>query len=125
LASNGTGLAKARADGLCHYVGTYYTVKVLVVCLQKKKSFCCFHSVLGRIVQEQSRATQGLPYKDWGNSKSPICWGFTPGQFQAADWSKINLGEYYSYIEQDVLPQATQNANDAVHQAEQKLQKPK
>ena len=115
-------LAKMRDAGLCHYVGSYCAVKFLGVCLQKKESFCCFHSVLGRIVQEQARETQGIPYSGWGKAKDPVCWGFTPDQFQALDWSKVDLSEYYSYIEKKVVPQATENAQKAVKNASQKIQ---
>ena len=114
-------LAKLRAAGFCHYVGTYCVIKVLGICLQKKESFCCFHSVLGRIVQEQSRKTQEIPYSGWGGAKDPVCWGFTPDQFQTVDWSKIDLSEYYSYIESKVIPRANSTANNAIKRASQKL----
>ena len=114
-------LAKLRAAGVCHYVGTYCAIKVLGICLQKKESFCCFHSVLGRIVQEQSRKTQDIPYNGWGGAKDPVCWGYTPDQFQEIDWSKINLSEYYTYIENKVIPRASSTANNAVKRATQKL----
>ena len=114
-------LQQKVAAGLCHEVGTYCAVKLLGICIQKKKTYCCFHSVLGRIVQEQGREKQGLPYRGWGGAKDPVCWGFRPAQFQALDWSQIDLSEYYSYIEKKIVPQATQAAGAAVKKASQKL----
>jgi len=92
-------LAKLRSwgklDGQCHYVGSYCVVKVLGSCLQKKKTYCCFHSVLARIVQEQGRKQLGI---SWGSPKSPNCRGFTPDEFQRIDFSKIDFSEWYSEV---------------------------
>ncbi len=42
--------------GKCHYVGQYCRQKwPLVGCVQQAKAYCCFDSMLSRIVQEQGR----------------------------------------------------------------------
>jgi hypothetical protein len=93
-------LAKLRSwgqlDGQCHYVGSYCVVKFLGVCLQKKETFCCFHSVLARIVQEQGRKQLGI---SWGDPESPNCRGFTPEEFQKLDFSKMDFSEWYQDLE--------------------------
>lgn len=93
-------LAKLRSwgklDGQCHYVGSYCAVKALGICLQKKKTYCCFHSVLARIIQEQGRKQLGI---SWGDPKSPNCRGFTPDEFQRIDFSKIDFSEWYSEVQ--------------------------
>ena len=111
-------LAKLRSwgklDGQCHYVGSYCAVKVLGICLQKKKTYCCFHSVLARIVQEQGRKQLGI---GWGTPKSPNCRGFTPDEFQRIDFSKIDFSEWYS----EVQKQAQQGFGNFKQQGVEKI----
>ncbi|MGI9376092.1 MAG: conjugal transfer protein TraN [Tsuneonella suprasediminis] len=89
-----------RGSGMCHEVGSYCSSKILGICVQKARGHCCFNTKLGRIIQEQSRpqlkSFNGL---GWGTPKQPYCRGFTPEEFQALDFSKMDLSEYYSEIE--------------------------
>jgi len=87
-------------SGVCHKVGTYCKVKFLGICLQKAKTYCCFHSKLGRIIQEQGRPQlKDFGYSgDWGSPTSPNCRGFTPTEFQMLDFDKINLSGYFGDI---------------------------
>ncbi|SEJ92317.1 conjugal transfer mating pair stabilization protein TraN [Sphingobium sp. AP50] len=88
-----------RGSGMCHEVGTYCSSKVLGLCVQKAKSQCCFNSKLGRIIQEQGRPQLKAFANGWGEVRSPNCRGFTAQEFQALDFSKMNLSEYYDEIE--------------------------
>ena len=89
-----------RGSGMCHEVGSYCSSKILGICVQKAQGHCCFNTKLGRIIQEQGRpqlkSFNGL---GWGTPKQPYCRGFTPEEFQALDFSKMDLSEYYSEIE--------------------------
>lgn len=89
-----------RGSGMCHEVGSYCSSKILGICVQKARGHCCFNTKLGRIIQEQGRpqlkSFNGL---GWGTPKNPYCRGFTPEEFQALDFSKMDLSEYYSEIE--------------------------
>ncbi|CDO35947.1 conjugal transfer protein TraN [Novosphingobium sp. KN65.2] len=89
-----------RGSDMCHEVGTYCSSKILGVCVQKAKGHCCFNTRLGRIIQEQGRP-QLIAFNQtgWGTPKHPYCRGFTPEEFQALDFSKMDLSEYYSDIE--------------------------
>ncbi|WP_373290165.1 conjugal transfer protein TraN [Novosphingobium indicum] len=89
-----------RGSDMCHEVGTYCSSKILGVCVQKAKGHCCFNTRLGRIIQEQGRP-QLIAFNEigWGTPKNPYCRGFTPEEFQALDFSKMDLSEYYSDIE--------------------------
>lgn len=89
-----------RGSQMCHEVGTYCSSKVLGVCIQKAKGHCCFNTRLGRIIQEQGRP-QLVAFNEtgWGTPRNPYCRGFTPEEFQALDFSKMDLSEYYSDIE--------------------------
>lgn len=89
-----------RGSGMCHEVGSYCASKVLGICIQKAKGHCCFNTKLGRIIQEQGRPQlKSFNEIGWGTPKQPICRGFTPEEFQALDFSKMDLSEYYSDIE--------------------------
>ena len=89
-----------RGSGMCHEVGSYCASSFLGVCLQKARGHCCFNAKLGRIIQEQGRPQLKSFNGDlWGTAKKPMCRGFTPEEFQALDFSKMDLSEYYSEIE--------------------------
>jgi conjugal transfer mating pair stabilization protein TraN len=92
--------ALLRSSGMCHEVGSYCTASVLGVCIQKARGHCCFNTLLGRIIQEQGRP-QLKAFNDnpWGTPKRPMCRGFTPEEFQALDFSRIDLSQYYAEIE--------------------------
>lgn len=92
-------LAGLKQEGLCHYVGRYCSKKVFFGgCLEHKKTYCCYNSKLGRIIQEQGRF-QLSTFSGWGSDKQPDCRGLTPEEFQMLDFSKIDLSEYYGDIE--------------------------
>ena len=89
-----------RGSGMCHEVGTYCSSKILGICVQKSKGHCCFNTKLGRIIQEQGRPQlKSFNGIGWGTPKKPYCRGFTPEEFQALDFSRMDLSEYYSDIE--------------------------
>jgi conjugal transfer mating pair stabilization protein TraN len=94
--------------GLCHYVGTYCSDKVLGVCTSKRKSYCCFESKLSRILQEQGRAQINKP---WGKPKDADCKGFLIEEFQKLDLSKMDFTEVYSeFIDAAKVPDEVQTS---------------
>lgn len=87
-------------SGMCHYVGGYCSSKILGICVQKSHGHCCFNTKLGRIIQEQGRPQlKSFNAVGWGTPEQPYCRGFTPEEFQALDFSRMDLSEYYSDIE--------------------------
>jgi conjugal transfer mating pair stabilization protein TraN len=89
-----------RGSGMCHEVGSWCSSKFLGICLQKSVGNCCFNSKLGRIIQEQGRPQlKSFSSNLWGTPQQPYCRGFTPEEFQALDFSKMDLSEYYSELE--------------------------
>lgn len=89
-----------KGSGMCHEVGEYCASSVLGICIQKAKSQCCFNTKLGRIIQEQGRPQlKAFNVIGWGPIKHPDCRGFTADEFQALDFSKMDLSEYYSDLE--------------------------
>lgn len=84
-------------SGFCHYVGEYCKTKWLGHCVQKARGFCCFNSMMGRIIHEQGRP-QLNTFNDWGEADSPDCRGFDPDEFRDLDFSKIDFSEYYAEL---------------------------
>ncbi len=89
-----------NGSGMCHEVGEYCTSKILGICVQKARGQCCFNTKLGRIIQEQGRPQlKSFAGLGWGTPKQPYCRGFTAEEFQALDFSRMDLSEYYTEIE--------------------------
>ncbi|EOR7867386.1 conjugal transfer protein TraN [Escherichia coli] len=104
--------AMAAGSGYCHEVGTYCKKKIpLLGCVQKATSYCCFNSKLARIIHEQGRP-QLKNFNGWGDAGSPQCRGFSPDEFQALDFSKIDLSEYV----EDMVKKATDEIQSNVNQ---------
>lgn len=98
-----TGMQNAAKD--CHYVGDYCQKKwSMMGCVQKAKSFCCFNSKMARIIHEQGRPQLQTfqPNGAWGVPEQPNCRGFTPDEFQALDFSRIDLSEYFADVQKDL-----------------------
>jgi conjugal transfer mating pair stabilization protein TraN len=76
----------------CHYIGDYCSDKeeFTNLCLQKKKTYCCFNSKLSRIIHEQGRAQIG---KGWGSPQYPDCSGLTTDQLSQIDFTQIDFTE--------------------------------
>ena len=111
----------------CHYVGDYCYKKYFFGCVQKAKGYCCFNSKMARIIQEQGRPqlTTFQPNGDWGAGNSPNCRGFTPDEFQALDFSKIDLSEYFADIQKDLtskIESSQQKITDNINKKYQAVQ---
>lgn len=107
-------------NSLCHYIGEYCSTRWKMgfgsICVQRTKTYCCFTSELGRIIHEQGRTQLQAfqPDGKWGTSQSPNCIGFTPEQFQMLDFSRMDLSEYFSQIQQNIGSQVQQNIGNNV-----------
>lgn len=88
-------LAVKNRNDLCHYVGEYCSKELdlvlTTICIQKTQTYCCFNSVLGRIMQEQARPQLNIA---WGSPESPQCRGFKPEEFEKIDFSQLDLSEF-------------------------------
>lgn len=80
---------------LCHHVGERCDSSAMGLCLDHKQVYCCFNSILARLLHEQGRPQINM---GWGDGNSPQCGGFTAGQLGAIDFSKINFDEYMQYV---------------------------
>ena len=114
-------LGLKRGQNLCTYVGTYCSesINLLVasICMENTQSYCCYNSLLAKLINEQGRAQIGKAY---GSAQSPDCSGFTTAQFAQIDFSKIDLSQFTAQIMASVVPPnadgITQNAHGVVQQ---------
>jgi conjugal transfer mating pair stabilization protein TraN len=77
---------------------------VLGICVEKRKSFCCYKSFLSRLFMEEFRLNQNLGGGP-GDPADPNCEGLTIEQLQSADWSRVDLTPYIRRMEDaGILP---------------------
>lgn len=79
----------------CRSMGTYCSRSVLGVCLQRRRSFCCFASPLSRIMQEQIRLQTG---RSWGSARNPDCGGMGVAELNAVDFAALDLSEWLGIL---------------------------
>lgn len=105
--------AKMADSGYCVSVGTYCAERwPLVGCVQRAQAYCCFSSKLAAMIQVQGRS-QIPSIGGFGTPESPNCRGFTLDEFQALDFSKIDLSGYYNDLrhkDQTTMQQEAQGA---------------
>jgi len=117
-------LIALKQKGLCHYVGSYCSSEIFGLCIQRKKTYCCFNSKMGRILQEEGRPTLKAfaPSGNWGSAKEPSCRGFTPEEFQMLDFSRIDLSEGYGDIQVNTQEQMTSTMQNKIDNAYDNIQ---
>ena len=105
-----TLLKTKRDKGLCTYVGSWCSSKILGICLEKKERHCCFGSKITRIIQEQGRPQLG---KTWAKPDDEKCAGFTIDEFSQLDLSVMDFSEVYAdFVEAASLPSEVDALND-------------
>lgn len=140
-------LACKKKKGLCVELDDYCSKTISIlghdICVQKKTSYCCFGSKLGRIIQEQGRrqlkafnhtgALMPQPADDSVrhsqnmqlftlngdlNPQHPYCRGLTIDEFSALNWDLIDLKEYTDSVAADVKDKADQKIKEKMNQLE-------
>jgi len=100
------------------YLGNYCSLKLPLVgtCLAQEYVFCKFQGLLATLIQAQGRAqlAGGPEAVSWGTPQSPNCTGLTPAQFQALNFSNMNLSEYIAVVKS----QATNTLNSSTIQTQ-------
>lgn len=79
----------------CTYVGSYCASKVLGQCVEKREAYCCYGSVVARIVQEQGKPQLG---RNFGEPESPSCEAITVAEMGQLDWNRIDLTEWIGML---------------------------
>jgi conjugal transfer mating pair stabilization protein TraN len=84
-----------KGQNLCRYVGTYCSLKTGFACAERKESYCCFNSVLARLIQTQGAEQLARPADD---AKSPACTGFTVDELASLDFDAMDFSEFVTEI---------------------------
>lgn len=109
-------LALKKGQNLCRFTGSFCSVEIPIVgiCLQKTETYCCFNSRLARIINTAGGVQIGRPATD--------CSGFTPDQFAALDFSRIDLSEFIAEIMANVhMPNTSAINTDSTAAMQRKL----
>ena len=104
-------LGKAREDQRTYSLGTKCIKKILGACIQHAEVFCMFDSRLAADAQIQGRVGQlGI---SMGSGDSPNCRGMSVDELQRLDFSKMDLSNIYSGIDNNVdFPNAGKTKDD-------------
>ncbi len=81
-----------KGQNLCVFVGSYCSNKIPLInlCLEKKEQYCCFNSILAKVINRQGRAQLGMAMNQ--------CGGFTEDQLKAIDFAKLDLSEFMATL---------------------------
>ncbi|WP_207462135.1 conjugal transfer mating pair stabilization protein TraN [Azospirillum sp. SYSU D00513] len=90
-------LAAQRELKNCHYIGSFCQSEALGVCIEVRKSYCCYNSPISRIIQEQVHL-QPQVGMTWGTPEEPNCDGLTTDKMELVDWSAVNLDEWLALL---------------------------
>ena len=103
-------LAMKRGQNLCVYTSDTCTQKFLGACVTREQHYCCYNSVLSKIVTQGAGAQLGRP-PSGGN-----CGGFTPEELQSVNFAAIDFSEFIA----QVAP-STKSASPAAARAPAKI----
>ena len=98
---------------LCHDVGSYCSTTALFFCWGHTEGYCCFSTLLSRIIQEGARAQLGI---GWGDPQTPDCRGLTVEELQAVNWQAIDWSEYVADVNRRIhVPTSADVAAEGSH----------
>lgn len=81
------GLAVKRGGSLCSHAKTWCSKSLpLIGCTEESRSYCCFKSILAKIINREGRKQLGLSLE--------TCEGISVEQLQKLDFSKIDMTEF-------------------------------
>lgn len=103
------------AQRQCIKVGGRYEPEWDWLGVMKRQDYCCYNSMLARIVMEGAVEQLGFdlteyldPEKKIDDSKIRACKGMTPAEMAGLDWSQIDLSEWINaMIVSEILPSST------------------
>jgi conjugal transfer mating pair stabilization protein TraN len=95
-------LVDKRKKNLCVHVGKTNSQTIGVTTVVKHK-YCCFGSILNRVIQEQGRAQLGITF---GTPSAPDCGGLTLTQIMQLDFNKMDFSDFFADVKKRMkLPQ--------------------
>ncbi|MDC4411820.1 conjugal transfer protein TraN [Acinetobacter baumannii] len=83
-------LAVKRGGSLCTHAKTWCSSSSILGCTEESRSYCCFKSILAKIINREGRKQLGLTLES--------CEGITIEQLQKLDFSKIDMTEFQNSV---------------------------
>ena len=108
-------LAKKRREKKCINLGTYCASKKAGICGRKRTTFCCYDSIIARIINQEAKRQLG---RNNGTAENPECGGLNIEDLEKVDLSKADFKDFYDDIVipniniPDVKIDATANAKN-------------
>lgn len=109
-------LGNQRRLGNCFLVPSTYCTGWLKFFGQKMgcntytNTYCCYKSMLGRIIMEQARSPSQL--NNLGTAENPNCSGLSVEEMDKVDWDRIDLTEWVNtLLATGILPQSDVQAD--------------
>lgn len=132
---------QAVKSNMCHYLGDYCEKTFFGSCVQKAHSYCCYNSLMAKLVNEQGRPQIStfcaspplLPIVNggcnpaevlWGTPEVPSCRGFSAEEFQSIDFGRIDLSEYYAVVQKDMEAKLTEAKSSMATTIQNKVNAP-
>ena len=95
----------------CIYAGKYCHDEVLGICIEKRKSWCCYKSYLSQLFMKEFRVNQniggGLYRYGTRDAEAPYCDGLADYELRSADWSRLDLTPYINKLKAGGIVPAT------------------
>lgn len=102
-------LATKKETKGCEYVGSYCADSL---CLEKRRSYCCYTSPLSRIIQTQIHAAKP---GNFGSAKAPDCGGIALADIATINWAAIDLSEWTAMLsEYNLMPDLSNITPDSL-----------
>jgi conjugal transfer mating pair stabilization protein TraN len=88
-------LAKKRKEKKCVEIGTFCKTKFLGACVIKRTTFCCYDSIIAKIINQEAKKQLG---RNNGYAENPNCTGLNKEDLERIDLSNVDFTEFYEEI---------------------------
>ena len=88
-------LAKKRQDKKCVKIGTFCKSDTIFGCWMKRTTYCCYDSVIGKILNQEAKKQLGL---NNGTAQNPNCGGLSLEDIKKVDFSKADFKDFYDAV---------------------------
>ena len=92
---NAKNLAKKRKEKKCVEIGTFCKTKFFGFCVIKRTVFCCYDSIIGKIINQEAKKQLG---RNNGDAENPSCTGLSMEDLENIDLSNVDFKEFYDEI---------------------------
>ena len=89
-------LAKKRKEKKCVEIGTFCYTKVPILgCVIERTIFCCYDSIIAKIINQEAKKQLG---RNNGDAENPSCSGLNKEDLERIDLSNVDFTEFYEEI---------------------------